>query len=88
MLQKHPKEDFLAAGFSKEFYENILVIAADEATHVDFLQKGLVAAGVVPVEPCTYSFPLDTVEMSVATASVLEGVGVTAYLGMSLFNTG
>lgn len=62
-----------------------MIIAADEATHVDFLQKGLIAAGAVPVEPCTYSFPLDTVESSVATASVLEGVGVTAYLGMSLF---
>lgn len=88
MLQKYSKDDFLAAGFSKEFFENILIIAADEATHVDFLRGGLIAAGAVPVEPCTYSFPLDTVESSVATASVLEGVGVTAYLGMSLFNTG
>lgn len=87
-MQKHGKEDFLAAGFSSEFYENFLIISNDEAIHVDFIQKGLIAAGAVPVKPCTYAFPLDTVEICVATALVLEGVGTSAYLGMSPVKVG
>jgi hypothetical protein len=58
-----------------------VIISKDEATHVDFLQKGLIAAGVVPIKPCTYAFPGDTVEDFVTTSGMLEGVGVSAYLG-------
>jgi hypothetical protein len=80
-LKNFSQEDFLAAGFSKEFYTNLLIISSDEATHVDFLQKGLTAAGAVPVKPCTYAFPVQTVEDFVTVSGILEGVGVSAYLG-------
>lgn len=80
-LSKFTASDFMAANFTQETYNRIKTIGADEAAHVDFLTKGLTAAGAKPVSACTYDFGYTDVASFLATASVLEGVGVSAYLG-------
>lgn len=41
--------------------------------------------GSAATKPCEYSFPVKSVNDFVAIAQVLEGVGVTAYLGAAQF---
>lgn len=84
-LEKFSEEDFLKAGVHKEFYNNLKEISYDEKTHVSFLSGALSAAGVTPVAPCTYNFGDDTVEAFLQVANVLEGVGVSAYLGAAQY---
>ncbi|KKY24771.1 putative ferritin ribonucleotide reductase-like protein [Phaeomoniella chlamydospora] len=73
--------DFAAAGFDETVYNNFKEVSLDESTHVSFLTSALTAAGATPVSECTYAFGVQDVASFVATASILEGVGVTAYLG-------
>ncbi|KAB2109949.1 hypothetical protein AG0111_0g1182 [Alternaria gaisen] len=80
-LAKYSVEDFKAANFSEETYNRIMTISGDEKTHVEFLTGALSAAGAKPVEACTYDFGYKDVASFLATASILEGVGVSAYLG-------
>ncbi|KAM3511819.1 hypothetical protein MY11210_004510 [Beauveria gryllotalpidicola] len=80
-LAKYSEQDFNSAGFDSKVYNNIKTIASDEAAHVDFLTKGLKAAGANPTAACTYEFGYKDVKSFLATASILEGVGVSAYLG-------
>lgn len=83
------REDFANAGFNgRIFYQNFMEVAADEQTHVSFLTTALKAAGVTPVEACTYDFgDISTPEAFMQTASILEGVGVSAYLGAAALIT-
>ncbi|KAK3721789.1 hypothetical protein LTR37_002954 [Vermiconidia calcicola] len=79
-LANFTQADFTAAGWYY-LYENLQDISAHEAAHVEFLTAGLQAAGVAPVQECEYAFGVTTVDQFIATASILEGVGVSAYLG-------
>ncbi|KAL8915164.1 MAG: hypothetical protein Q9171_000283 [Xanthocarpia ochracea] len=81
VLDKFSEGDFESAGFEAPFYANLKTVSKDEGTHVSFLTAALKAAGATPVEECTYDFGLTDVNMAIATASILEGVGVSAYLG-------
>lgn len=80
-LMKMPESEFLAAGFSSAYYNNLKYIAHDEEAHVELLTAGLTAAGAKPVAACTYKFPYTDPKSFVALASILEGVGSSAYLG-------
>jgi hypothetical protein len=80
-LAKYSVADFKNAGFDEETYNRIKTVSKDEETHVSFLTGALKAAGAKPVDECKYNFGYNDVKSFLATASVLEGVGVSAYLG-------
>lgn len=73
--------EFTAAGFDQNFLTNLDFIAHDEEQHVVLLESAITAAGATPVAACTYKFPTTDVASFVSLATVLEGVGVSAYLG-------
>lgn len=80
-LANFTQAQFTAAGFGGSFYQNLKEISSDETTHVAFLTTALTAANVTPVAECIYDFPYTDVRSFISLASVLEGVGVSAYLG-------
>jgi hypothetical protein len=80
-LANFTQADFAAAGFDATFYGNLKTVSSDEMTHVSFLTGAITKAGYTPVAECVYNFGALTPKTFVATASILEGVGVSAYLG-------
>ncbi|KAI9889985.1 MAG: hypothetical protein M1814_004603 [Vezdaea aestivalis] len=80
-LSKWSQEEFVKAGFTPFFYSQLKYVAHDEEAHVVYLTEGLKAAGASPVAACTYKFPMTDPKEFVALSSVIEGVGVSAYLG-------
>lgn len=80
-LNNFSSSDFTAAGFDASVRTDIMQVSADEMTHVSFLTAAVTKAGATPVKECTYNFGVTSVKSFLATASILEGVGVSAYLG-------
>lgn len=72
---------FLDSGYTRAYYQNLLYITTDEEQHVKLLSSSLSKAGVTPVAACTYDFPYTNPKSFVTLASILEGVGTSAYLG-------
>jgi hypothetical protein len=77
-LANYTQENFVKAAFADPFYANLQEVSYDETTNVSFLTKAL---GDKAVAECTYSFPSNDLASFIALGSVLEGVGVSAYLG-------
>ncbi|KZS87906.1 hypothetical protein SISNIDRAFT_418906 [Sistotremastrum niveocremeum HHB9708] len=82
-------DQFDAAAFEKDGYApwvrgRFEQIAQHEATHVSFLSSAL---GDAATKACTYKFPVTDPKSFVALSQILEGVGVTAYLGAAQFLT-
>ncbi|KAG9234778.1 ferritin-like domain-containing protein [Amylocarpus encephaloides] len=80
-VSKWDEKAFTDAGFSAMFYNDLKTITHDEEGHVVYLEAGLTAAGASPVQACNYTFPMTDPKSFVAFASVVEGLGVSAYLG-------
>ncbi|KAL2075232.1 hypothetical protein VTL71DRAFT_175 [Oculimacula yallundae] len=80
-LSTWSQQEFINAGFPAKFYDDLKYVAHDEEGHVVYLEAGLTAAGAMPVAACEYKFPMTDPKSFVALASVIEGVGVSAYLG-------
>ncbi|KAN0060273.1 hypothetical protein ACQY0O_007602 [Thecaphora frezii] len=78
-LSKLFESDFTSAGYNATVRNQLYSIGRDEAAHVDFLTAAL---GNASVAPCDYNFTgVIDVPSFLAMAQVLEGVGVSAYLG-------
>ncbi|GAA5826006.1 hypothetical protein JCM11251_000088 [Rhodosporidiobolus azoricus] len=79
-LSRFNASSFEAEGFGG-LYPVLERVAQDEAAHVEFLTSALSAAGANPVEACQYSFPYTDVTSFLTLSQIIEGVGVSAYLG-------
>ncbi|PLW31659.1 hypothetical protein PCANC_07855 [Puccinia coronata f. sp. avenae] len=80
-LAKYDEKAFASAGFSNDTRQKIQTISEDENSHVAFLTSALTATGVTPVQPCNYTFPHQDPKSFLALSQILEGVGVSAYIG-------
>jgi len=72
------EEEFLAAGLTEDDITNLQAVGQTEAVHVTTLQNAIQGAGTTPVQACTYNFGFTTAQAMIATASVLENIGVSA----------
>jgi hypothetical protein len=84
-LQQFQSSDYTAAGFtsSQLAIQQITNIQSNEATHDTALQSELQAIGASPITSCSFDFSsvLTDVSTMLATARVVENLGVMAYLG-------
>ncbi|CEQ41631.1 SPOSA6832_03393 [Sporobolomyces salmonicolor] len=86
-LSKFNASSFNSAGYNG-LYPVLKQVAADEHQHVEFLTSALTAAGATPPQALNkpesdrnYTFPYTDVHSFLALSQVIEGVGVSAYLG-------
>lgn len=77
------QDQFLALGLSQTQVNDLIGIGATESAHVQVIQSTLAQAGIQPVQPCQYNFgeSFSSAQAMVQTATILEQVGVSAYLG-------
>ncbi|KAK5089926.1 hypothetical protein LTR05_000094 [Lithohypha guttulata] len=77
-------EKFSAADFEDpSLYDDLVRLARDEQVHVDVLSQTLQQLRQDVPAPCQYSFPYDSPPGFITLASIIEGVGVSAYAGAS-----
>lgn len=78
-LGQFSQDDFMKAGYPDWVRNRVSNIAGHEAQHVTLLSGAL---GSAATQPCTYAFPsvVDPVSF-MGLATVIENVGVSAYLG-------
>lgn len=77
-LAQYSQADFKAAGYPDWVRNRIQEIGQHEANHVSVLSGAL---GSAANAACTYTFPVTDVHSFVGLATLVENVGVSAYLG-------
>jgi hypothetical protein len=75
---KFADSDFLALGLSQNQLADLKSIGETEQVHVTTLLSAIAGVGTQPVAPCEYNFGFTTAKAMVATASILENIGVSA----------
>lgn len=81
-----PDSDFVALGLNAEQLADLKSIQLTEAAHVTVLNTAIISAGIQPVQACQYNFGFTTAAAMVATGGVLENVGVSACVHLSLLD--
>ena len=84
-LEQFDAAAFMDLGYQEEVRDRIATIGEHESQHVDALTAVVGQLGGEPVEEAEYDFGYTTLEEFLATAAVLEGVGVAAYGGAAQF---
>lgn len=77
-VNQFAQSDFATAGFPDWVRNRIEQIAGHEAQYVALLSGAL---GSAATQPCNYSFPVTDVTTFLGLATIVESVGVSAYLG-------
>jgi len=77
--------DIESAGFGSNVRGRLESIEAHEAEHVDVLVSVIGSLGGTPVTEAMYNFGVTDVDSYIATAQVLENLGVGAYTGAAQF---
>ncbi len=72
------ESDIAALGITVADIANLKSIVGTEQVHVTTLVSAIAGAGTAPVQPCTYNFGFTTAAAMVATAAILENIGVSA----------
>ncbi|KZS87928.1 hypothetical protein SISNIDRAFT_446421 [Sistotremastrum niveocremeum HHB9708] len=83
-LGQYDAKDFDDAGYPDWVHGRVAQIGQHESEHVQFLSD---AIGPNATAACEYTFPVTDVHSFLAVSQLLEGVGVTAYLGAAQFLT-
>lgn len=83
-LENFTASQFANAGYDGSVYTNLQQASSDESNHVAFLTSALTAAGAQVPQECTYNFPYTDPTSFMTLATILEGVGVSAYLGAAV----
>jgi hypothetical protein len=71
----------MALGLDATSLAALKMIGQTEQVHVTTLLSAISAQNIAPVQPCEYNFGFTNAAGMVATARVLEAVGISAYLG-------
>jgi len=80
-LGQFSESDFAAANLSPLVFRRYQEILGHEQTHAALLASVLTANGANVPQPCTYTFPFNSVQSFVNLSLVFETVGASAYSG-------